>query len=443
MKKYDSYKDSGIEWIGEIPNHWEVKRLKYVADSNPSNVDKKSKDDEEEIFLCNYVDVYKNEFISSEIKFMKATASEGQIKKFILEKGDVIATKDSESPDDIAVPTLVSEDFENVICGYHLNHIKPREISGFYLFRLFQSPFLKSYFETSANGVTRYGIGAEKFQNVQVLVPASSEQTAIATYLDRKTTEIDELIADKKRLLKLYEEEKTAIINHAVTKGIDPDVPMRDSGIEWLEEIPEHWEVKKLKYVANSYPSNVDKKSKEDEQEVLLCNYVDVYKNDFITSDLPFMKATASVSQIEKFKLKKGDVIATKDSETPDDIAVPALVLENFKNAICGYHLNFIRPLGIKGEYLFRFFQSQYTKGYFYNAANGVTRYGIGTEKFSNFSVAVPPIEEQRTIVCHIGTECNRIEKQMERTKKLIDLLTEYRTALISEVVTGKVKVID
>jgi type I restriction enzyme S subunit len=123
MKAYPAYKDSGIEWIGEIPEHWRVKRLKYIADVSPSNVDKKAKEDQSEVLLCNYVDVYKNEFITKELSFMKATASDAQIEKFTLSQGDVLLTKDSEDPEDIANPALVREELENVICGYHLTHV--------------------------------------------------------------------------------------------------------------------------------------------------------------------------------------------------------------------------------------------------------------------------------------------------------------------------------
>ena len=169
MKRYEKYKDSGVEWIGEISEEWEVKKLKYIADARPSNIDKKSKDDEESVFLCNYVDVYNNEYICSDLSFMKATANQDQIQKFILEKGDVIATKDSETPDDIANPALVVENFDNVVCGYHLTHIKPKAIDGRYLFRFFQTNYLNSYFEVSANGVTRYGLGVDKFNSALIL----------------------------------------------------------------------------------------------------------------------------------------------------------------------------------------------------------------------------------------------------------------------------------
>ena len=248
MEGYEAYKDSGVEWIGEIPAEWEVKKLKYVAVARPSNIDKKSKNEEEPVSLCNYLDVYKNEFISRELTFMRVTATQEQIEKFLLLKGDILATKDSESPDDIANPALVIEDFDRVVCGYHLTHIKPKKIMGSYLFRYFQTNYLNSYFEVSANGVTRYGLGVDKFDSALILNPSMDEQTAIANFLDRKTAEIDALIAQKECLLELYEEERIAIINHAVTKGLDPNAELKDSGIDWLGEIPVGWEVVKLSY---------------------------------------------------------------------------------------------------------------------------------------------------------------------------------------------------
>ncbi|MFQ5685397.1 MAG: hypothetical protein ACE5GV_01925 [Candidatus Scalindua sp.] len=128
MKKYATYKQSGIEWLGEIPEHWEVKRLKYVSQILFSNVDKKTHNNDKEVLLCNYVDVYKNDIIDESIDFMKATANENEIEKFRIEKGDVLVTKDSESPDDIAVPAFVNSNFENVLCGYHLAIIKGKTI---------------------------------------------------------------------------------------------------------------------------------------------------------------------------------------------------------------------------------------------------------------------------------------------------------------------------
>jgi len=168
---------------------------------------------------------------------------------------------------------------------------------------------------------------------------------------------------------------------------------MKDSGVEWVGEIPENWKVTKLKKISDVRVSNVDKKSDEAEPEVLLCNYIDVYNNEFITSKINFMKATASLEQIKKFTLKKEDVIITKDSEEPTDIAVPALVNENLEGVVCGYHLALIRP-NIKviiGRFLLRQFQTKSINEQFVIAANGVTRFGLKTSRILNANFVVPP----------------------------------------------------
>ena len=166
MKPYPVYKDSGIEWIGEVPESWTVIRLKYISNVKLSNVDKKSVEGQQEVILCNYTDVYYNEYITDKITFMKATATEEQVENFAIKEGDVIITKDSETPDDIAVPAYVAMDFNCVICGYHLSHIRPdKHTNGNYLFRSFQAQQFQSQFEMNANGITRYGIGKATISN--------------------------------------------------------------------------------------------------------------------------------------------------------------------------------------------------------------------------------------------------------------------------------------
>lgn len=431
MERYEEYKDSGVEWIGEIPEGWEVKKLKYVADANPSNIDKKSKDNEKAILLCNYVDVYKNEFISSELIFMKATASVDQIKKFVLEKGDVIATKDSETPNDIAVPSLVIEDFDDVVCGYHLTHIKPKKINGVYLFRYFQSNYLTSYFNVSANGVTRYGLGVDKFNSALILNPPISEQNAIANYLDRKTAEIDQLIAQKEHLLNLYEEEKTAIINQAVTQGINSKVKLKNSGVGWLGEIPEHWGVKRSRYLFE-----IRKRIAGE----LGYDILSITQNGIKVKDIRSNDGQIA-SDYSKYQIvKKGDFamnhmdlltgyidIANQEGVTSPDYRVFSSI-DN--KSVSNYYL--------------LLFQMMYTRKIFYAFGRGAALFGrwrLPADEFKSFLFPYPSKSEQSIIVQYIETETTRINIKITKTKKIIALQKEYRTALISEVVTGKIKV--
>lgn len=242
MKPYPAYKDSGIEWIGEIPEHWDIQKLKYVAYVKNSNVDKKSFEDEQPVRLCNYLDVYNNEFITSDMNFMEATATSAEIDRFILRKGDTLITKDSEDWEDIAVPAYVLSDMQGVLCGYHLAQIRPNQsfLQGGYLFRSFCATSLNEQFKVAANGITRFGLGKYYIDNSLFLIPLIEEQQSIADYLDRKTALIDKLIGKKKRQIGLLAEQRQAVINQAVTKGLGPNVEMKDSGIEWLGEIPKH-----------------------------------------------------------------------------------------------------------------------------------------------------------------------------------------------------------
>ena len=443
FRKYAEYKESGVAWLGEIPAGWTTQKLKYVARVQPSNVDKKSKENEEKVLLCNYTDVYYNEEITADLPFMKATASDVQIRKFTLKSGDTIITKDSEDPNDIAVPAYVPEDLDGVVCGYHLALLRPENgTCGGYLKRVMDTQYARSFFATRANGITRYGLGIYAISNFILPFPPLEEQKQIAAFLDKETTKIDALVEKQEQLITLLREKRQAIISYAVTRGLNPNAKMKDSGIAWLGEVPVEWKIKKLKFVATVQPSNVDKKSKKDEKEVLLCNYTDVYYNEEITEDLSLMKATASDVQIRKFTLKSGDTIITKDSEDPNDIAVPSYVPKDLDGVVCGYHLTLLRPgEGTCGEYLKRVMDSHYARSVFATRANGITRYGLGIYAISNFMLPLPPLEEQKQIAAFLDKETTKIDALVEKCETAIELLKERRTALISAAVTGKIDV--
>lgn len=242
--RHTKYKESGVDWLGAIPAHWRVLRLKHACAAFPSNVDKHSREHEPEVLLCNYTDVYYNERITSGLTFMRATASEDQIERFTLRAGDTIITKDSETADDIAIAAYVPHDLPGVVCGYHLSMVRPRGTTcGAFVKRLFDSMYAKARFEVAANGLTRVGLGQYALDNVEFPFPPPDEQATIATFLDREAAKIDALVAEQQRLIELLKEKRQAVISQAVTKGLDPNVPMKDSGVEWLGKVPAHWEL--------------------------------------------------------------------------------------------------------------------------------------------------------------------------------------------------------
>lgn len=309
--RYESYKDSGVDWLGSVPKHWDVKRLKQVCEVFPSNVDKKTYENQSRILLCNYTDVYYNEQITPHIDFMAATASEDQIKKFTLRKGDTIITKDSETADDIAIAAFVPEDLPGVICGYHLSMVRPLEVTcGAFVKRLFDSIYVKSCCAVFANGLTRVGLGQYALDNLEIQFPPKAEQIIIATFLDRETAKIDALIAEQQRLIELLKEKRQAVISHAVTKGLNPDAPMKDSGIEWLGEVPAHWAITAAKRVANVFVPQRNKPDLNEEGNGVLWATMEDMKSQKIQNTNLWVSEEAAKISGSKI-LKKGAVIAS------------------------------------------------------------------------------------------------------------------------------------
>lgn len=222
LNPYPTYKDSGVEWLGEIPAHWEVRRLKSFASVQLSNVDKKSAEGQDAVRLSNYVDVYYNERIDDGIDFMPATATTEQIRRFSLQAGDVLITKDSETWTDIAVPAVVSEDLPGVLCGYHLAHIKPDgHCDGRFLSRIFAAVGPRDQYHIAANGITRFGLTGDSIRAGVFAFPPLPEQRAITAFLDHETAKIDALIAKVQEAIDRLKELRTALISAAVTGKID------------------------------------------------------------------------------------------------------------------------------------------------------------------------------------------------------------------------------
>ena len=438
MERYEQYKDSSIEWIGDIPKNWDVKKLKYLANTRPSSIDKKSKDGEDVIFLCNYVDVYKNEFITRDLKFMVATASREQRESFTLKKGDVLVTKDSEAANDIAIPALVAEDFEDVVCGYHLTHIKPISIVGSYLFRFFQSQFLRSYFEVSANGITRYGLGVDKFGTALILTPPLDEQTAIANYLDRKTAEIDALISQKERLLALYEEEKSAIINYAVTKGIDPDALLEDSGVEWLGKTPKEWDIVALKRLTSKITDGEHISPEFTNSGMHFLSAKDIRDGFINLPDDKFVDYEDGVRFRKRCNPELNDILLVSRGATVGRVSIADVKVEF---CLLGSVILLKPNERVRFKYLFYSLKNKLVQDHFLNSSQSSAQQAIYLVGIATTQFAIPKLEVQEAIVDHIETEIARIDAKISKTKQIIELQKEYRTALISEVVTGKVKV--
>lgn len=288
-------------------------------------------------------------------------------------------------------------------------------------------------------------VNGEKYANCLFPLPPLLEQTAIAAFLNRHTSRIDGLIEKKQRQIELLKEKRSALINHVVTKGLNLDVKMKDSSVEWLGEIPEHWEVRRLRNLAEIVFSGIDKGVNPKEQKVRFVGTDTVYGTSYIRSTTPLICVTASPSEIRRFKLIKGDVLITKDSVVPTRIAVPTLIQEDLSElTVCGYHLGMLRArVGVNSDYLFWTLRSSRYMDYFVSEACGTTIIGLSFAAVAKAPVLLPPLPEQVIIATFLDCKTTQIDKQINKITQSIDLLREYRNAIISAAVTGKIDVRD
>ena len=455
VTRYPNMKDSGVEALGQVPAHWDVLRLRNVTEMRVSNVDKHSRQKEAQVSLCNYVDVYKNDRIRPGMPFMRATATADEIERFGLRSGDVLITKDSEVWNDIGVPALVEgteETSPRVVSGYHLALLRPyseRTHSG-YLFRSLQSTAISSQLHVQANGVTRFGLTRGAIKAVRMPLPPLHEQAAIVRFLDHADRLIQRYIHARQKLIALLAEQKQVVTQQAVTGQIDvqtgqPYPAYRPSGMRLLKTVPAHWTVLRLGTLADIRASNVDKHSKTHESQVRLCNYVDVYRRDYIDERMDFMQATATDAEISRFRLEQSDILITKDSESWNDIGVPALVRETAPDLILGYHLALLRTRSdvLSGSYLLRALQSSGISYQFHIEAKGVIRYGLSYAAIKSARIPLPPIREQAAIAGFLDNVHRRIDEYIRAERKSIGLLKEIRSRLIADVIVGRIDVRD
>jgi type I restriction enzyme, S subunit len=436
FKPYPAYKDSGVAWLGEIPVGWEVKRLKTLASVELSNVDKKSVDGQEIVQLCNYTDVYYNERITGVLEFMPATATREQVRRFSLRTGDVLITKDSESWTDIAVPAVVAEDLPGVLCGYHLAHIRPgADYDGAFLSRAFAAVGPRDQFQVAANGITRFGLGGGAIRTGIFPVPPEPEQRAIAAFLNRETARIDGLVAKKERLIELLQEQRTALITRAVTKGLDPNVPMKDSGVEWLGEIPAHWEVKKTTWLF-SVGSGTTPKSEDLGYyggETPWITTSELRESVVLTTE----KYVTQAARREHSSLKlhpAGSVAVAMYGATIGRLGV--LGVDATVNQACCV---FSKPRGIGMQFWFYWLQMR--RPYLISLGYGGGQPNLSQDLLRSVRVPTPPLPEQHAIAAFLDRETARIDTLTTKIREAVERLKELRTALISAAVTGKIDV--
>ena len=430
-KPYGTYKDSGVEWIGPVPEHWEVKRLRHVAHFANSGVDKKSYDGQQSVNLCNYTDVYYNEFITDALPFMEATASDAEIAAFTLKQGDVLMTKDSEDPSDIGIPALVANDMPGVVCGYHLTVIRTgNKTLGGYLHRSIQSHPTKAHFLVESPGITRYGLSQDAIGDIAICLPPPAAQSAIAAALDRETARIDALIAKKARFIELLKEKRQALITHAVTKGLDPNVRMKDSGVAWMGEVPEHWDIVPSTWL---FVESNERAHADDEHLSATQKYGVIPLAEY--ERLEGRQVTHAVKNLEQRKHVEIDnfVISMRSFEGG---------IERVRARGCvrsSYVVLLAEPGADVGFFAYLLKSSSYIQGL--QATSSFVRDGqdLSYANFRQVKMPAPNIAEQKVIAAHLDRGVSRIDALAAKTERSIALLKERRSALITAAVTGQI----
>lgn len=405
-----------------------------------SNVDKHIKDGELPVRLCNYVDVYKNDCITESVPFMKATANADEIDRFRLEPEDILITKDSEVWNDIGVPALVEYSAKDLICGYHLALLRSRKamLNGAYLFRALQSPALAYQFHIAANGVTRYGLSHHAIKSALLPIPPLPEQDAIVCYLDHADGRIRRSISAKERLIGLLEEQRQAFIHRAVTRGLDPDVRLKPSGVEWLDDVPAHWIVAPVKrhYSIQLGKMLQNRPTGLTDVEVPYLKAQHVQWSSVRIAEAPTM--WASPHEIEQFGIRCGDLLVCEGGEG----GRCGLVKEVEPGYIIQNALHRVRPSGnCTNDYLQYVMISIAKTGWLEAINNKATIAHFTVEKFGSLPIPLPPLPEQATIVEYLDKATADVDAAIARARRHVELLHEYRTRLIADVVTGKLDV--
>lgn len=424
IMKYDEYKNSNIDWIGEIPEHWRLIKFKYLYKSamgqtilTPELVE----NGKYPVFSATEEDHYFGRIDNANV---------------ILKEGDLVIPARGNSIGSVKLVKEEATTTQTTIYSKKLSMFNLSSKFAYYFCRGNNKKHLFFFVQTAIPQIT-----VSDVKNNYFCFPPLPEQRQIADFLEKKTALIDEFISKKKRFIELLNKQKKGIITKAVTRGIDPKAKMKDSGIEWIGEIPEHWEMKKIKYLG-IFQNGIGISSDSFGSGYPFVSYSDVYKNLELPKTIDGL-VESSEEDRKKYSVKEGDIFFTRTSETADDIGVASTCLETINDAtFAGFVIRF-RPKKncFTNKFSKYYFRNETIKVFFTKEMNLVTRASLSQELLKRLPAFIPSLEEQSQIVEYIETKLSKIDNAMAKTEKEIKLMEKYRKTLISEVVTGKIKV--
>lgn len=439
MQTYEQYKESGIDWIGQIPEHWGIKRLKYLF----NEINERSIDGSEDLLsVSQYTGVTKkSEKIDDGDLLTNASTLEGykKVRKHQLVSNIMLAWNGS----------LAFSEYNGITspayCIYELKHDDVYK----YFHYLFKTDLYKSEFKRNSSGVieSRLRLYTDDFFLIWSVLPPIHEQEAIANFLDEKTAKIDALVQTKEQQIEKLKELRQAKIHQAVTKGLDANAPTKDSGVEWIGEIPAHWVVKRLKNELKYFKGYAFSSNDFKDNGIPIVKASNI-KNNTIKNISSYISLDNQKKDFEKFKLKKGDIIISTVGSKPEmiDSAVGQLAFVSFEfensylnqNTVC---FRLINSINIK-EYFKYIFQSKYIRNYFDRICLWIANQAyLEVDEILNIDLILPPIQEQEQIVAYLDEVTGKIDQAIAQKQEQITKLKEYKQSLINDVVTGKVRV--
>lgn len=418
MKAYPQYKDSGIPWLGCIPEHWEVLRLGSQFKERKQKVSDKD---------YAPLSVTKQGILPQ--LDSAAKSNDGDNRKKVCSGDFVINSRSDRKGSSGISPYMGSVSLINtVLTPISLNR---RFVHGFFRSHAFQEEF---YRVGSGIVADLWSTKYSDMRTIMIPVPPQDEQIQISRYLDWQTSKINKFIKAKKKLITLLKEQKQNIINEAVTKGINPDAKMKDSGVAWLGEIPEHWEVRRLKSFSRINSGQVDPRAEEFNRMILIApNHIESRTGKLLFTEL----ANAQGAISGKYLVRKGQLLYSKIRPALRKAIIAPV------DCLCSadmYGITFDRKI-MSGKFALISILSDYFSKYVIDCSMRVAMPKINRDTLGITCMAIPPIEEQESIVEYIEKETVLIDKTIDRTEQEIELIQEYRTRLVSDVVTGQIDV--
>lgn len=439
MKKYEKYKQSGVQWLGEVPEHWEIVKNKCILEFSKGLTITKENLIDDGIPCVNYGEIHsKYGFeVVPEKHFLKCVPKEYLLndKNALLKKGDFVFADTSEDIKGSGNFTYLNSDLP-VFAGYHTIIARPnlKTVLPRFLAYVFDSNSHRNQIRTMVKGVKVFSITQVFLKNTFIWLPPLEEQTAIADFLDNKLGEIDLLIGKQQNLLEKLAEQRTATITTTVTKGLTPNAPMKQSGVEWLGEVPEHWEMKAIKRVVKEHSGNgfpIELQGNNGNTPFLKVsdlNKTGKYISDFSNSVNLELINEMKWNIVPKFALATAKIGEALRKNHRKILSQDSIIDNNCIAFEClNINLNYHYYLSLLID--FDWFE------------NGGTIPSLSVQKYKNQKICIPPLSEQTAIADYLDKETAKIDRLCDTVNQTINCLQEYRTALITQVVTGKIKV--